>query len=212
MEPSLRARVRAGDPYAFGTLFDEYSRAVYNLAFRLTGNWSTAEEAVSLTFLEAWRLRASVNLDGGSLRPWLLGIAINVHRNMARAARRHQDGLSRLPPALPVPDFADDLAGQLDDARQLAKVLAAVDRLRTDEREVIALCVWSELDYAAAAQALGVPTGTVRSRLSRARRKLRRLAADGAAGSNVDLEPQASCEQVMGDRDLAARSMQEGTR
>jgi RNA polymerase sigma-70 factor (ECF subfamily) len=89
MEPSLRARVRVGDHAAFGVLFDDHSRAVYNLAFRLTANWSIAEEAVSLTFLEAWRLRASVEPEGGSLRPWLLGIAINVNRNMSRAARRH---------------------------------------------------------------------------------------------------------------------------
>ncbi len=212
MEPSLRARVRVGDPAAFGVLFDEYSRAVYNLAFRLTGNWSTAEEAVSLTFLEAWRLRASVEPEGGSLRPWLLGITINVNRNMSRAARRHQAALSRLPPPSPVPDFADEVAGQLDDARQLRSVLAAVGRLRPDERDVIALCVWSELDYAAAARALGIPAGTVRSRLSRARKKLRKLAADVTEPAGPDREPQAGCEQVKGDRDLAARSMQEGIR
>jgi RNA polymerase sigma-70 factor, ECF subfamily len=212
MEPSLRARVRVGDPAAFSVLFDEYSRAVYNLAFRLSGNWSTAEEAVSLTFLEAWRLRARVEPDGGSLRPWLLGITINVNRNMSRAARRHQTALSRLPPPSPVPDFADEVAGQLDDARQLRRVLATVGGLRADERDVIALCVWSGLDYAAAAQALGVPAGTVRSRLSRARRKLRKLAADRAAPVSRSGEPRASCEQVRGDRDFAARPMQEGSR
>jgi RNA polymerase sigma factor (sigma-70 family) len=212
MEPSLRARVRAGDPAAFSMLFDEHSRAVYNLAFRLTGNWSIAEEAVSLTFLEAWRLKGSVEPEGGSLRPWLLGIAINVNRNMGRAARRHQAALSRLPPPPPVPDFSDDLAGQLDDARQLRRVLAAVDALRAEERDVIALCVWSELDYAAAAQALGIPAGTVRSRLSRARSKLRKLAGDGTASAGPGREPRARCEQVDGDRDIAARPMQEGTR
>ena len=211
MEPSLRARVRVGDPAAFSVLFDEYSRAVYNLAFRLTGNWSTAEETVSLTFLEAWRLRADVEPEGGSLRPWLLGIAINVNRNMSRSARRHQAALSRLPPPPPVPDFADEVAGQLDDARRLRRVMAAVGRLRADERDVIALCVWSELDYASAAQALGVPAGTVRSRLSRARRKLRKLAADDADLAGPDGEPRARCEQVEGDRDLAVRPM-EGTR
>jgi RNA polymerase sigma factor (sigma-70 family) len=212
MEPSLRSRVRVGDPAAFNMLFDAYSRAVYNLAFRLTGNWSTAEEAVSLTFLEAWRLRASVEMEGGSLRPWLLGIAINVNRNMSRAARRHQAALSRLPPPPHVPDFADELAGQLDDARQLRRVLAVLGRLRADERDVIALCVWSELDYAAAAQALGVPAGTVRSRLSRARRKLRKLAADCGDPAGPGREPRAGCEQVQGDREIAARPMQEGTR
>jgi RNA polymerase sigma-70 factor (ECF subfamily) len=53
VELSLRARVRAGDPDAFGVLFEEHARAVYHHAFRATGNWSTAEEVVSLTFLEA---------------------------------------------------------------------------------------------------------------------------------------------------------------
>ena len=69
MELSLRARVRAGDPEAFGVLFDECARAVYNHAFRVTGNWSTAEEVVSLTFLEAWRLRGTVRRRNGTCLP-----------------------------------------------------------------------------------------------------------------------------------------------
>ena len=87
MELSQRARVRAGDHDEFGVLFSEHARAVYNHAFRLTGNWSAAEEVVSLTFLEAWRLRGTVRPEGGSLLPWLLGIALNVARNVSRAAR-----------------------------------------------------------------------------------------------------------------------------
>ena len=63
-------------------------RAVYNHGFRLTGEWGAAEDVVSLTFLEAWRIRRRVDLEGGSLRPWLLGIATNVTRNLRRAARR----------------------------------------------------------------------------------------------------------------------------
>src|SRR5450755_201226 len=212
MEHSLRARVRAGEPDAFGLLFDEHARAVYNLAFRLTGNWSAAEEAVSLTFLEAWRLRGRVEPAGGPLRPWLLGIPVNVTRNLSRAGRRHQAALSRLPPAAPVPDFADELASQIDDAAQLRRILAVLDTLRPGERDVLALCVWSELGYAAAAVALGVPVGTVRSRLSRARRKLRRLAAEGGDPAGLEREPRAGCEQEEGDRENAARPMQEGTR
>lgn len=99
MELSLRARVRAGDPEAFGVLFDECARSVCNHAFRVTGNWSAAEEVVSLTFLEAWRLRGTVHPAGESLRPWLLGIAVNVTRNLSRASRRHQAALGRLPVA-----------------------------------------------------------------------------------------------------------------
>jgi RNA polymerase sigma-70 factor (ECF subfamily) len=134
------------------------------------------------------------------LRPWLLGISLNVTRNLNRAARRHQAAMDRIPSPRPVPDFADDLAGQLDDAAELRRVLAALDRLRPGERDVIVLCAWSGLDYAAASQALGVPVGTVRSRLSRARDKLRRT--ELATGSG----------QQVGDREPAVRSMREGTR
>jgi len=196
VEPNLRARIRAGDPDAFSLIFDEHSRAVYNLGLRLTANWSAAEDVVSLTFLEAWRLRTRIDPGGESLQPWLLGIAVNVCRNLARASRRHQAALSRIPPPPAAPDFAEELAGRLDDTAQLRQVANALGGLRGSEREVIALCVWSGLDYATAARALGVPVGTVRSRLSRARRRLRKLApADG--------EPVGGCEQVPGDRENA---------
>jgi RNA polymerase sigma factor (sigma-70 family) len=192
VEPNLRARLRAGDADAFGVLFDQYANAVYNLGFRLTANWSAAEEVVSLTFLEAWRLRDSINPGDEPLRPWLLGIAVNTSRNLTRASRRNQAAVSRLPPPPPVPDFAEELAGRLDDQARLREVGKALGTLRRGEREVIALCVWSELDYTTAAKALGVPVGTVRSRLSRARHKLRRLVP-------ARPEPQGGRGQVLGD-------------
>jgi DNA-directed RNA polymerase specialized sigma24 family protein len=92
VEPNLRARIRAGDPDAFGLIFDEYARAVYNLGLRLTANWSAAEDVVSLTFLEAWRLRTRIDPGGESLRPWLLGIAVNVCRNLARGVAASPGG------------------------------------------------------------------------------------------------------------------------
>jgi RNA polymerase sigma-70 factor (ECF subfamily) len=211
VELSLRARVRAGDQDAFGVLFEEHARAVYNHAFRVTGNWSTAEEVVSLTFLEAWRLRGTIRPEGGSLLPWLLGIALNVARNVSRAARRHQAAMSRLPAASDVPDFADELAGRIDDAARLDGVRTALNGLRSGEREVLALCVWSGLNYAEAAEALGVPVGTVRSRLSRARRKLQGSAAT-AQRDPGGREPGRASEQVDGDRENAIRPRQGGTR
>jgi RNA polymerase sigma factor (sigma-70 family) len=194
VDPNLRARLRAGDPDAFGVLFDEYAHAVYNLGFRLSANWSAAEEVVSVTFLEAWRRWARIDPGGEPLRPWLLGIAVNVSRNLARASRRHQAALGRLPPLPPMPDFSEELAGRLDDEARLREVGDALGALRREEREVIALCVWSELDYATAARALGVPVGTVRSRLSRARSKLRTLLP--ASG-----EPAGGREVVLSDRE-----------
>ncbi|MDP4506021.1 RNA polymerase sigma factor [Nonomuraea turcica] len=186
---SLRARIRRGDKAAFGELFDQCSKAVYNHAFRLTGNWSTAEDVTALTFLEAWRLRGKIDAEGGSLRPWLLGIATNIARNMRRAARRHDDALARLPRGEGVPDFAEEVVSRIDDAERLAAVRQAYGKLRRAEQDVFALCVWAGLDYAQAAEALGIPVGTVRSRLSRARKKL--------AGAG---EPPPARRQVVGDR------------
>ncbi|GAA4637580.1 sigma-70 family RNA polymerase sigma factor [Actinoallomurus vinaceus] len=211
----MRARVRAGDPDAFRELFDEHVRSVYNHAFRLTGSWSTAEDVVSLTFLEAWRLRDRVDTDadGGSLRPWLLGITTNVARNVRRAARRYDGALARLPRQEAVPDFAEEVTARIDDRERLALVRTALAALRKHEREVLALCVWSGLDYAEAAEALGIPVGTVRSRLSRARKKLHKLVAAGRIRPpGEDREPHAGHGQGEGDREIAVRSAQENTR
>ncbi|WP_345366524.1 RNA polymerase sigma factor [Actinoallomurus liliacearum] len=215
MEISMRARVRAGDPDAFRRLFDEHVRSVYNHGFRLTGNWSTAEDVVSLTFLEAWRLRDRIDVEGedGSLRSWLLGIATNVSRNVRRAARRHDGAVARLPRQEAVPDFTEEVTGRIDDRERLALVRTALAALRKPEREVLALCVWSGLDYGEAAEALGIPIGTVRSRLSRARKKLHRLVDAGRLRPpEEDREPQPRHGQEAGDRKIAVRSAQENTR
>ncbi|MFD9049052.1 RNA polymerase sigma factor [Streptomyces zaomyceticus] len=75
-----------------------------------------------------------------------------------------------------LPDFADDVLARMTDGEQIRAARAALGKLRRREREVFTLVVWAGLDYAAAGEALGVPVGTVRSRLSRARERLRKLA------------------------------------
>ncbi|MEW2515543.1 sigma-70 family RNA polymerase sigma factor [Streptomyces sp. NPDC046870] len=173
----MRARLRAGEPAAFAELFDSYARGVYNHAFRLTADWSTAEDVMATTFMEAWRLRHRIDSEGGSLRPWLLGIATNTARNQYRSNRSYRRAaLATAAAELNVPDHAEEVTAQIDDQRELAVALRALASLRRPEREVIALCVGEGLDYEAAAKALGIPVGTVASRLSRARRKLRSLA------------------------------------
>lgn len=178
-ENDVRRRVREGNREAFALLYEQFARAVYNHGLRLTGDWSTAEEIMSETFLTAWRTRAQVHEDGGSLLPWLLGIATHKADNARRGVRRRQLFLARQPRPRVEEDFAPRTIGRIDDARHLRAVQTALGRLRRQEREVLALCVWSGLDYQQTAEALGIAVGTVRSRLSRARKKLAHLAEEG---------------------------------
>ncbi|MFD8751469.1 RNA polymerase sigma factor [Kitasatospora sp. NPDC059577] len=217
MEQSIRARIRAGDAEAFGQVFEDHARTVYRHAVRMTGDRTVAEDVVSLTFLEAWRVRARIAPEGDSLAPWLLGIAGNVIRNTRRAARRHQKALAKLPPREVVPDFSGELAGRIADAEELAAAKAALEQLRPAEREVFALCVWEGLDHSAVAEALGRPVGTIRSRLSRARTRLRELtarevASAAAARSARAAQRPGSTGQVPGDRTSAVRPTKETIR
>ncbi|WP_185909489.1 RNA polymerase sigma factor [Streptomyces sp. WAC01280] len=172
----MRDRFRAGDPAALGEAYDEHARVLYHYAFRVCGDRAAAEDVVSATFLEAWRCRGKVHADGGTLRPWLLGIATNIMRGAAREARRRDAALARLPERGVLPDFADEVLARMTDGEQVRAARAALAKLRRREREVFTLVVWAGLDYAAAGEALGIPVGTVRSRLSRARERLRKLA------------------------------------
>lgn len=214
MTTDMRARIRDGDPDAFGELFDSYARAVYNHAFRLTADWAVAEDVMSAAFMEAWKLRGKVDPDGGSLLPWLLGVTTNVARNHRRSNRRYRAAAAAAAAALgaeaTAPDHAEKVAGQLDDRRRISAALTALSALRRPEREVLLLCLWQGLEYTDAARSLGVPVGTVRSRLSRARKKLRKLTdAELAAGKR---EPGAPPRQVKSDRAEAVRSAQKGSR
>ncbi|MFA7765292.1 RNA polymerase sigma factor [Streptomyces sp. NRRL S-448] len=208
----MRTRVRSGDPDAYAELFDSYARTLYNHAFRMTGDWAAAEDVMSAAFMEAWRLRGTIDPEGGSLRPWLLGIATNLARNHCRSNRRYRAAAAATAAAgaAAVPDHAEEVAGRLDDRRQIAATLGQLRALRGPEREVLLLCLGEGLEYAEAARVLGIPVGTVRSRLSRARTKLRKLAETEL--KKKKREPAARPRQTYGDRTNTVRSAQEGTR
>ena len=173
-DAALWQRAAAGETEAFGTIFERHARTVYNYCFRRTGNWSQAEELTAIVFLEAWRRRGQVVLERDEAVPWLLGVATNVLRNLRRSQRRHRAALERLPREHSA-DFTVDVDERLDDERQMRATLRALRNLPRADQEVLALCVWEELTYEQAAFALGIPVGTVRSRLSRARARLREL-------------------------------------
>jgi RNA polymerase sigma factor (sigma-70 family) len=173
-DAELWRRAVEGAPEEFGELFERHARPVYNYLFRRTADWALAEDLTSVVFLEAWRRRRDVRLEGDRALPWLLGVATNVLRNRRRSQRRYHAALERVPRER-ADDFADDADGRLDDQRRTRGVLRELSNLPKREQDVVALCLWADLSYEDAAVALGVPVGTVRSRLSRARARLREL-------------------------------------
>ncbi len=185
---SQAADEHAGE--AFGELFERHADRVYAHCFSRTGSWSMAEDLTSAVFLEAWRRREQVRFSGDSALPWLLGVANNATRNAQRTLRRHNALLAKLPPPGEEADIAADAAARIDQERLAQHLLCAMGGLGQSEREVIALCDWAGLSYAEAAVAMGVPEGTVRSRLSRARQHLRDLAdSDEPSSARLNRSP-----------------------
>jgi RNA polymerase sigma-70 factor, ECF subfamily len=188
-DSTLWERSRAGDREAFGVLFGRHAKLIYNFCFRRVADWTVAEDLVSVVFLEAWRRRQQP-LPAGKVVPWLFGIATNVVRNRRRSQRRYAAALNRIPRPQPDPDFSSAVDERLDDEARMREVLVQLGRLPRRELEVLALCAWSELSYQDAALALGVPVGTVRSRLSRARSRLRELGIEGGHEQNTTASSQ----------------------
>jgi RNA polymerase sigma-70 factor (ECF subfamily) len=162
---------RKGDGQAFGVLYARHAREIYNYLFRRLADWSEAEDLTAVVFLEAFRRRRDAVIVDGRLLPWLYGIATNVLRNRRRAQWRHRDLLAQLVHE-GRGDAAPDLASRVDAANQMRSALKRISLLPRAQQDVVALCLFSGLSYEDAATALGVPVGTVRSRLARARASL----------------------------------------
>lgn len=174
-DPDVWNRIRDGDQSALGELFDRYADDVHAFAFRRTASWAAAEDVVQATFLSTWR-RFQHNdpgpLTGASARGWLLVVASNECRNLFRTARRLRALVDRLPAPSHDPDHAAEVARRLDDERRMSSIRRALTKLPRHERETLELVVWSGLTMAETAAVLGVPEGTVKARLHRARRRL----------------------------------------
>jgi RNA polymerase sigma-70 factor (ECF subfamily) len=173
-------------------LFRRHVDGVYNAAFRRTASWSAAEEVAEVAFVELWRQRHRIVTRSGSLRPWLLGVVANQSRRWWRDQARRSRAVERLARAEPAqPDEADLVAGRVDDERRVASVLAAVRRLPGPQQDVLTLWVWERLGYDEIADALGLRTGTVKSRLNRARAALARSEGTTPAVWESPVEPEA---------------------
>lgn len=170
-DAGLWSRVCRGDELALAALFDRHEARLFRHATRLLTHREDAKDAVTVAFFELWRKRAAVRLVDGSPLPWLLTAVAHCARNLERSGRRYRTLLERVPAALPAP------APDVDDGA----VLGALKRLPEREQAVVVLAVLEGYAEREVAQALGIPAGTVKSRLARAKAKMRDdLAPEGA--------------------------------
>ncbi|MDF2991372.1 MAG: DNA-directed polymerase specialized sigma subunit, sigma24 [Microbacterium sp.] len=155
----------------FADLYDRHERVIHRYVSRRLGT-SFAEDVTSETFLVAFARRASFT-GGLDARPWLLGIATVLMQKHARLEARAWRGMQAADIARVHVDDIESAEERMDAdglAPHLGTALAGLSR---GDRDVLLLHTFGELDYAGIAEALGIPLGTVRSRLSRARRKIR---------------------------------------
>ena len=174
-------------PEAFGEVFDRHWDAVYRYCRSRAG--AEGEDLAAETFRLAFDRRSVYDLERASAEPWLLGLATNLVRNHLRSCDRGQRAVARLQIG-DCEDLADAAIGRAE-AAQLGPMLArALEGIPSRDRDALLLVAWSDLSYEEVAEALGIPLGTVRSRISRARLGLRAwLAEQGYGRRESELPP-----------------------
>ncbi|HEY2355565.1 MAG TPA: RNA polymerase sigma factor [Gaiellaceae bacterium] len=153
----------AKTPNAFEAIFDRHFDVVHRYLARRADR-QRADDLASQTFVVAFARRASFRPDATDARPWLLGIATKLLANDRRAEQRMLETYGRLSG-----DAREAVLPAEDSDRDLAAALAKLDPA---QRDVLLLHAWADLSYEEIADALDIPLGTVRSRLSRARESL----------------------------------------
>jgi RNA polymerase sigma factor (sigma-70 family) len=163
-------------PASFAELFDRHHGELYRYLRRRAGP-SLAADIAAETFLTAFARRDRYRPDGQSARSWLYGIAHNLLRNHARSERRQWLAYARHGEMPIVDQSAADAFGNADRRADASAAAARIGpilaKLPAADRDVLLLFAWADMSYADIAGTLQIPVGTVRSRLSRARRQLR---------------------------------------
>jgi RNA polymerase sigma-70 factor, ECF subfamily len=182
-----------GDRRAFDEIVHRYEREIYNYLHKYLGDRHLAEDAFQATFLQLHRKCRQFE-PGRALRPWLYRIAANQANDLLRRNRRHKalsldvaarsddesDGQSPLRNCLRDDRDADPI-DRLESAEDCGRVAAAVNQLPKWLKQPIMLVVYQGLKYSAAAEIIGIPLGTLKSRLYEAIRRVGRLAEQPAA-------------------------------
>jgi RNA polymerase sigma factor (sigma-70 family) len=173
------------EPERFAVLFDRHAPHIHRYLARRAGR-QVADDLVAETFLTAFAKRDRYDLGYSDARPWLYGIATNLvgqhHRDEARQYRIMQRAVAEPE----VPDHADRVAAGVTAQSTRALLEAALAALPAGDRDVLLLIAWEQLTYQEVSRALAIPAGTVRSRLHRARTKVRQVLAGTDAAATYE--------------------------
>jgi RNA polymerase sigma-70 factor (ECF subfamily) len=171
-EAALVERAKRGDDDAYEALVRLHQDIAFRTAYLITGSAADADETTQDAFLKAHRALGRFRTDA-PFRPWLLTIVANEARNRRRASGRRENVVARAAAEIPSGGAAPSPEAELLASEERARVLGAVGQLAEDDRLVIALRFFAGLTQEETAAALGLPAGTVKSRLSRALGRLR---------------------------------------
>jgi RNA polymerase sigma-70 factor (ECF subfamily) len=177
-------------PERFGAVFDRHATTLFRYLVRRVGP-DDADSLLGELFAVAFERRASYDLTRPLARPWLYGIATNLLAKHRRREARRIEATARLIASAPPPaDVGEEVASHVDAEELWPRVASAIAGLPDAERDTLVLYAWEELSYDQVASALEVPVGTVRSRLARARQRLRELTGErGEQGAMTTLRP-----------------------
>ncbi|WP_444961111.1 RNA polymerase sigma factor [Nocardiopsis sp. M1B1] len=160
------------EPTRFGEVFRRHAPALHRYAARRLGG-PDADDVVAETFHIAFRKRDRYDPAHPDARPWLWRIAANLVRRHHRTETRHYRALARTGVDPVLEGFADRVSARVDAQSASKPLAAALAGLSARDRDVLLLVAWGDLTYEEVASVLSVPVGTVRSRLHRARKRVR---------------------------------------
>jgi RNA polymerase sigma factor (sigma-70 family) len=164
-------------PQAFAAIFDRHADELYRyLAGRVGAQ--VAADLVAEVFVVAFRARDRYDPDRPDARPWLYGIATRLVAQHRRDERRRLRALARMAAPGAVDGFEEHATDRVMAQQLQPRLAGALRRLPAQDRDLLLLVAWGDLTYQRAGQVLGIPVGTVASRLHRIRRKLRRALGD----------------------------------
>ncbi|OLF15958.1 RNA polymerase sigma factor [Actinophytocola xanthii] len=159
-------------PERFAAIFDRHAPHIQRYLARRLGR-QVADDLVAETFLVAFGKRSRYDLGRPDARPWLYGIATNLVRQHQREEVREYRLRASVAPEPDIDGHADRVVAQVSAGAMHRPLAAALAELSAGDRDVLLLVAWEALSYHEVAEVLGIPIGTVRSRLNRARRQVR---------------------------------------